>query len=58
MVISHLTLINVIGTFFIFGAIGGAALLFIWLLVPETKGLSLEEIQISLTRQSDEINHI
>ncbi|KFK26471.1 hypothetical protein AALP_AA8G253500 [Arabis alpina] len=42
------------GTFFIFGAIGGAALLFIWLLVPETKGLSLEEIQVSLTRQPDE----
>uniref|UniRef100_A0A1J3H914 Sugar transporter ERD6-like 18 n=2 Tax=Noccaea caerulescens TaxID=107243 RepID=A0A1J3H914_NOCCA len=46
------------GTFYIFGAIGGAALLFIWLLVPETKGLSLEEIQVWLTRQPDEINHI
>ncbi|KAG5394544.1 hypothetical protein IGI04_024507 [Brassica rapa subsp. trilocularis] len=46
------------GTFYIFGAIGGGALLFIWLLVPETKGLSLEEIQISLTGQPDEISHM
>ncbi|KAG7556721.1 Major facilitator sugar transporter-like [Arabidopsis suecica] len=44
------------GTFFIFGGIGGAALLFIWLLVPETKGLSLEEIQVSLIHQPDERN--
>ncbi|KAJ0232333.1 hypothetical protein HA466_0291930 [Hirschfeldia incana] len=46
------------GTFYIFGAIGGAALIFIWLLVSETKGLSLEEIQTSLTRQPNEINHV
>ncbi|KAJ4888018.1 Sugar transporter ERD6-like 18 [Raphanus sativus] len=47
------------GTFYIFGAIGGAALIFIWLLVSETKGLSLEEIQLSLTRsrEPDERNH-
>nr|AAK95268.1 AT5g27350/F21A20_60 [Arabidopsis thaliana]AAN28797.1 At5g27350/F21A20_60 [Arabidopsis thaliana] len=44
------------GTFFIFAGIGGAALLFIWLLVPETKGLSLEEIQVSLIHQPDERN--
>ncbi|CAN8265381.1 unnamed protein product [Cochlearia groenlandica] len=47
------------GTFYIFGAIGGGALLFIWLLVPETKGLSLEEIQTSLIiSHPDEVNHI
>ncbi|CAF2144317.1 hypothetical protein HID58_007487 [Brassica napus] len=45
------------GTFYIFGAVGGAALVFIWFLVPETKGLSLEEIQLSLIREPDEINH-
>ncbi|KAL0692387.1 hypothetical protein Bca4012_059567 [Brassica carinata] len=45
------------GTFYIFGAVGGAALVFIWFLVPETKGLSLEEIQLSLIREPDEIYH-
>ncbi|KAG2284028.1 hypothetical protein Bca52824_055248 [Brassica carinata] len=45
------------GTFYIFGAVGGAALVFIWFLVPETKGLSLEEIQLSLIREPNEINH-
>jgi len=48
--------INVTGTFYVFGAVGGLALLFIWLLVPETKGLSLEEIQASLIREPDRIN--
>ncbi|CAN6858574.1 unnamed protein product [Brassica oleracea] len=44
--------------FYIFGAIAGAALVFIWLLCPETKGLSLEEIQTSLIREPDEIYHM
>lgn len=44
------------GTFYVFGAVGGLALLFIWLLVLETKGLSLEEIQASLIREPDRIN--
>ncbi|XP_010546664.1 PREDICTED: sugar transporter ERD6-like 18 isoform X2 [Tarenaya hassleriana] len=39
------------GTFYIFSGICGASLGFIWLLVPETKGLTLEEIQASLTTQ-------
>ncbi|WZZ63126.1 hypothetical protein YC2023_063233 [Brassica napus] len=37
------------GTFYIFGVVGGASLVFIWFLVPETKGQSLEELQASLT---------
>ncbi|ESQ49560.1 hypothetical protein EUTSA_v10020670mg [Eutrema salsugineum] len=37
------------GTFYIFGVVGGASLTFIWFLVPETKGQSLEELQASLT---------
>ncbi|EOA22680.1 hypothetical protein CARUB_v10003384mg [Capsella rubella] len=45
------------GTFYIFGGIAGAALLFLWFIVPETKGLSLEEIQAKLIyHQSVEIN--
>ncbi|XP_019092038.1 PREDICTED: sugar transporter ERD6-like 10 isoform X2 [Camelina sativa] len=37
------------GTFYIFAMVGGMSLIFIWMLVPETKGQSLEELQASLT---------
>ncbi|XP_010464029.1 PREDICTED: sugar transporter ERD6-like 11 [Camelina sativa] len=37
------------GTFYIFAAVGGMSLIFIWMVVPETKGKSLEELQASLT---------
>ncbi|XP_010463995.1 PREDICTED: sugar transporter ERD6-like 11 [Camelina sativa] len=37
------------GTFYIFAAVGGLSLIFIWMVVPETKGKSLEELQASLT---------
>jgi len=32
-------------TFWIYGALGAAATVFIWLRVPETKGKSLEQIE-------------
>nr|AAK82470.1 AT3g05160/T12H1_13 [Arabidopsis thaliana]AAL76139.1 AT3g05160/T12H1_13 [Arabidopsis thaliana] len=40
------------GTFYIFAAVGGMSFIFIWMLVPETKGQSLEELQASLTGTS------
>lgn len=38
-----------IGTFFIFAVVTAVAVLFVWALVPETKGRTLEEIQSSLS---------
>lgn len=36
------------GTFLIFAAISGGNIFFIWKMVPETKGRTLEEIQASI----------
>ncbi|PON85530.1 Sugar/inositol transporter [Trema orientale] len=40
---------NSSGTFFIFAGIVGVSILFIWKMVPETKGRTLEELQASIT---------
>ncbi|KAL1222381.1 Sugar transporter ESL1 [Cardamine amara subsp. amara] len=40
---------NTAGTFFIFAIVTAVAVLFVWALVPETKGRTLEEIQSSLS---------
>ncbi|XP_071907093.1 probable polyol transporter 4 isoform X1 [Coffea arabica] len=37
--------ITVAGTFFLFGAISATAIVFVYMIVPETKGKSLEEIE-------------
>ena len=43
---SMLESLEVSGTFAIFAVITAAALVFIWLLLPETKGRTLEEIEL------------
>ncbi|XP_056860727.1 sugar transporter ERD6-like 2 isoform X3 [Raphanus sativus] len=40
------------GTYFIFSGVSLVTIIFIWILVPETKGRTLEEIQASLFRFS------
>ncbi|XP_024031434.1 sugar transporter ERD6-like 5 isoform X2 [Morus notabilis] len=42
---------NSAGTFLIFAAISGGTILFIWKMVPETKGRTLEEIQASIIHE-------
>ncbi len=51
--ITFLSLINIIGTpetFWLYSAIGIIAWIFVYFLVPETKGKSLEEIEIQLRK--------
>ncbi len=46
--LTFLTLVGAIGrptTFWLYAAVGVLAIVFVWFLVPETKGRSLEEIQ-------------
>ncbi|KAL1192952.1 Sugar transporter ERD6-like 2 [Cardamine amara subsp. amara] len=43
---------NASGTYFIFSGVSFLTIVFIWTLVPETKGRTLEEIQASLVRLS------
>jgi len=51
-----LSIVDAIGestTFFLFSALCGVTFVFVWLLVPETKGRSLEEIQERWVRGGD-----
>jgi hypothetical protein len=44
-----------VGTFFFFATMCGVTALFIWKLVPETKGRTLEEIQATITHFPSEV---
>ena len=46
--------INISGTFFVFAAIGALSLLFIWTMVPETRGRTLEQLEEQFRRKFGE----
>eukprot|EP00250_Pteridium_aquilinum_P016762 c23282_g2_i1 orf=216-1325(-) len=58
---SFLSLTEAVGTsitFLIFGVIALAALIFVWWFVPETKGLSFEEVDRLFLKRSKSVDHI
>lgn len=57
---SFLSLTGLVGasiTFLIFGIIALVALIFVWKFVPETKGLSFEEVDRLFMKRSKGVNH-
>lgn len=50
LTMTYLTLVRVSGAFALYGAICGFTALFVWRLLPETKGRTLEEIERSWRR--------
>eukprot|EP00730_Choanoeca_flexa_P005434 TRINITY_DN11939_c1_g3_i3.p1 TRINITY_DN11939_c1_g3~~TRINITY_DN11939_c1_g3_i3.p1 ORF type:complete len:591 (+),score=108.95 TRINITY_DN11939_c1_g3_i3:65-1837(+) len=59
--VSFLSLMDGIGfsgTFFLYAAIGVLAFFFVLLIVPETKGKSLEEIQVLMSRSTLQLHHL
>ena len=45
--------ISVAGAFFVFAAISSLAIVFVYMLVPETKGKSLEQIEIMFKNEHE-----